>query len=191
MYTNFMKLVIIFGPQAVGKMTIGHELEKISDLKLFHNHMTIELVQPFFNYGTTEGKRLVKLFRNEIFKAVADSDQEGLIFTMIWSFNEKGDWDYIKEISEIFSSKGGEICFVELEADAEIRIERNKTEHRLAHKPTKRDVEWSESELLNSLDKHRLNSNEGEIENQNYIRINNNDLSPEEVAIKIKERFSL
>lgn len=191
MYTNFMKLVIIFGPQAVGKMTIGHELEKISDLKLFHNHMTIELVQPFFNYGTTEGKRLVKLFRNEIFKAVAGSDQEGLIFTMIWSFNEKGDWDYIKEISEIFTSKGGEICFVELEADAEIRIERNKTEHRLAHKPTKRNIEWSEGELLNSLDKHRLNSNEGEIDNQNYIRINNNDLSPEEVAIKIKERFNL
>jgi hypothetical protein len=71
-----MKLVIIFGPQAVGKMTVGHELEKVSDLKLFHNHMTIELVQPFFNYGTAEGKRLVKLFRNEIFKDVANSNQE-------------------------------------------------------------------------------------------------------------------
>jgi hypothetical protein len=186
-----MKLVIIFGPQAVGKMTVGHELEKVSDLKLFHNHMTIELVQPFFNYGTAEGKRLVKLFRNEIFKAVADSNQEGLIFTMIWSFNEQGDWDYIKEISDIFSNKGGEICFVELEADVGVRVERNKTEHRLAHKPTKRDIEWSEGELLNSLDKHRLNSNEGEIDNLNYIRINNTDLSPEEVAKMIKERFSL
>ena len=186
-----MKLVIIFGPQAVGKMTVGHELEKVSDLKLFHNHMTIELVQPFFNYGTAEGKRLVKLFRNEIFEAVADSDQEGIIFTMIWSFNEQGDWDYIKEISDIFSNKGGEICFVELEADAKVRVERNKTEHRLAHKPTKRDIEWSEGELLNSLDKHRLNSNEGEIDNPNYIRINNTDLSPEEVAKMIKERFSL
>ena len=110
---------------------------------------------------------------------------------MIWSFNEQGDWDYIKEISDIFSNKGGEICFVELEADAEVRIERNKTEHRLAHKPTKRDIEWSEGELLNSLDKHRLNSNEGEIDSPNYIRINNTDLSPEEVAKMIKERFSL
>ena len=153
--------------------------------------MTIELVQPFFNYGTAEGKRLVKLFRGEIFKAVANSDQSGLIFTMIWSFNEKGDWDYIKEISDIFSNKGGEICFVELEADTEVRVERNKTGHRLTHKPTKRDIEWSEGELLNSLNKHRLNSNEGEIENQNYIRINNTDLSPEEVAKRVKERFSL
>ena len=61
-----MKLIIIFGPQAVGKMTVGHELEKITDLKLFHNHMTIELVSPFFSYGTKTGKRLVNLFRKEI-----------------------------------------------------------------------------------------------------------------------------
>jgi hypothetical protein len=33
-----MKFVIIFGPQAVGKMTVGYELEKITDLKLFHYH---------------------------------------------------------------------------------------------------------------------------------------------------------
>lgn len=35
-----MKFILLFGPQAVGKMTIGHELEKITELKLFHNHMT-------------------------------------------------------------------------------------------------------------------------------------------------------
>lgn len=43
-----MKLVFLFGPQAVGKMTIGHELEKITQLKLLHNHMTIDLLHPFF-----------------------------------------------------------------------------------------------------------------------------------------------
>jgi len=55
-------------------MTVGHALEKITDLKLFHNHMTIELVAPFFSYGTETGKRLVKLFRKEIFEEVAKSD---------------------------------------------------------------------------------------------------------------------
>jgi len=58
-----MKLIIIFGPMAVGKMTVGQELEKITDLKLFHNHMTIELVSPFFSYNTDTGKKLVKFFR--------------------------------------------------------------------------------------------------------------------------------
>lgn len=33
-----MKFILITGPQAVGKMTVGQELEKITNLKLFHNH---------------------------------------------------------------------------------------------------------------------------------------------------------
>ena len=47
-----MKLVLIFGPQAVGKMTVGQELAKITWLKLFHNHMTIDLVSNFFSYNS-------------------------------------------------------------------------------------------------------------------------------------------
>lgn len=58
-----MKFLIIVGPHAVGKMTVGQELEKITGLKLFHNHMTIELVSPFFSYGTETGKKLVHSFR--------------------------------------------------------------------------------------------------------------------------------
>lgn len=186
-----MSLVIIFGPQAVGKMTVGHELEKITDLKLFHNHMTIELVQPFFNYGTPEGKRLVRLFRNEIIEAVAKSDLSGLIFTIIWEFDCQADWDYIQQISDMFSDNGKRVCLVELEADVETRLHRNKTEHRLLHKPSKRDIEWSESELIKTSKEIRLNSREGEIKSENYMRINNTNLAPEEVAQKIKEKFGL
>ena len=82
-----MKLVIICGPHAVGKMTVGQELAKITDLKLFHNHMTIDLVANFFSYGTPQGKRLVRLFRKEIFEEVCKSDMYGLIFTYMWDFD--------------------------------------------------------------------------------------------------------
>ncbi len=37
-----MRLVILFGPPAVGKMTVGYELEKLTGLRLFHNHMTVD-----------------------------------------------------------------------------------------------------------------------------------------------------
>lgn len=43
-----MKLIIIFGPHAVGKMTVGQELAKLTELKLFHNHMTIDIVSDLF-----------------------------------------------------------------------------------------------------------------------------------------------
>ncbi|MDQ0088523.1 hypothetical protein J2T12_001929 [Paenibacillus anaericanus] len=186
-----MKFIIIFGPQAVGKMTVGHELEKITELKLFHNHMTIELVSPFFNYGTAAGKRLVGLFRREIFEEVAKSDLEGLIFTYVWAFDLKADWDYVNKICDIFESKGGVVYFVELEANLEERLERNKTPHRLNHKPTKRNIERSEHDLRSTMEKYRLNSYDGEIHKENYIKINNTELSPEEVAVIIKEKFHL
>jgi hypothetical protein len=72
-----------------------------------------------------------------------------------------------------------------------LRPPRNKTEHRLAHKPSKRDVAWSESNLLHFVQNHRLNSRPGEIQESNYIRINNTDLEPAAVAAMIKERFDL
>ncbi len=184
-----MKFIIIFGPQAVGKMTVGHELEKITELKLFHNHMTIELVSPFFSYGSEPGKRLVNLFRQEIFEEVSKSNLEGLIFTYVWALDLQADWDYVNRISGVFESKGGVVYFVELEADIEERLERNKSPHRLNHKPTKRNIERSERDLRSTMEKYRLNSYEGEIKKKNYIRINNTEVSPEEVATIIKEKF--
>lgn len=186
-----MKFVLIFGPHAVGKMTVGHELEKITDLRLFHNHMTIDVVSPFFSYGTITGKKLVKLFRMELFKEIAKSDLDGIIFTFIWAFDRKVDWDYIEEICEIFRSKGAEICFVELEADFDERLRRNRSPHRLNHKPSKRNLEESENELKESVEIYRLNSHAGEVKEKNYIKINNTNLSPEETARLVKEKFKL
>lgn len=187
-----MKLVTIIGPQAVGKMTVGQELEKITGLKLFHNHMTIELVTPFFSYGSEEGKRLVHSFRMQLFEEMAKSNQEGMIFTWIWAFDlGKTEEDYYHKIREIFAKQGADIYLVELEADLEERIKRNKTSNRLENKPTKRNIEWSKTEIIESNKKHRLNSLPGEIKEKNYLRINNTNLSPERVAKMIKEKFNL
>ncbi|EOO76257.1 hypothetical protein IIC_01572 [Bacillus cereus VD021] len=86
-----MKFILIFGPQAVGKMTVGQELAKLTDLKIFHNHMTIDLVSPFFDYSTKEAKRLVSLLRNELFEEVSKSDLYGMIFTYVWAFDLQSD----------------------------------------------------------------------------------------------------
>lgn len=186
-----MKLVIIFGPPAVGKMTVGQEIEKLTDLKLFHNHMTIELVSPFFSYGTSTGKKLVNLFRQEIFEEVSKSDLYGIIFTYVWALDSEHDCEYINNLCSLFESRGGEVYFVELEADFDERLARNKTPNRLLHKPTKRNLEWSEGNLIRTGDRFRLNSLDGEITRANYVRINNTNLSPEEVGKVVVERFGL
>ncbi len=78
-----MKLVIVFGPPAVGKMTVGYELAKLTGLKVFHNHMTIEIALNFFDFGQPEFHRLVNEFRKRIFEEVANSNLPGLIFTYV------------------------------------------------------------------------------------------------------------
>lgn len=186
-----MKLIIIFGPQAVGKMTVGQELEKITDLRLFHNHMTIELVVKFFDYSTDVAKRLVALFREEMFKAVAESDLEGMIFTYVWGFDLESEWAYIDKVCEIFESRGGEVCFVELEANIEERLKRNTHPNRLEHKASKRDTEASKKRLLDAYETYRVNSHPGEITREAYLRIDNTDVPAQEVARRIKERFLL
>jgi len=186
-----MKLIIIFGPHAVGKMTVGQELAKKTELKLFHNHMTIDLVANFFDFGTEQGRRLVGLFRQEIFEEVSKSNLYGIIFTFMWAFDQQSDWDYIKKVCDLFESRGSDIYFVELEADYDLRIERNKTPNRLANKPTKRDLNRSENIFRSIENKYRLNSIDGEIQNKNYIRINNTDIEPDIVAQMIIDKFSL
>lgn len=183
-----MKFIIIFGPQAVGKMTVGHELEKITGIKLLHNHQTLELLEPYFGF-TPKTFELSNFFRNQIFKAVAESNLNGLIFTYVWAFDLKEDWKYINEICQIFEEKNAEVYFVELEADLEVRLIRNKTPFRLEQKPSKRNTVWSEHELKDTMENHRLNSNQGEITHENYLRINNTHLHPMEVATMINEKF--
>ena len=186
-----MKLVLIFGPQAVGKMTVGQELAKITGLKLFHNHMTIDLVSNFFSYNSIEGRYLVNTYRMEMFETVARSNLEGLIFTFQWCFEDILDWEQTEKVSNIFKEQGGEVYYVELEADLNERLRRNETSNRLENKPTKRNVEQSKEFLLRAEKKHRCNSYPGEIQEKNYIRINNNNIPANEVAKMIKEKFDL
>lgn len=178
-----MKLVIIIGSGAVGKMTVGQELMKITDLRLFHNHMMIEPVIDIFGYfhgGVTQKLREI------IFEEFLQSNNVGMIFTFMWAFDMPSDREYIMSVA----SKFDEVYCVELIANKNVRLERNKTENRLKNKASKRDLEVSEQRLL-SEERYRLVSVDGEIPFENYLRIDNTDIAPEVVAKMIKEKFDL
>lgn len=186
-----MEFVLITGPQAVGKMAVGMALAERTGLKLFHNHMTIEPVIRLFEYGSDEAQYLIGHFRNEIFKTMANSSEKGMIFTYVWAFNLESEYENVDQIMKTFHDQGATTYIVELEADLETRLERNKTPLRLEEKASKRDVKVTEKRMINSLKKYRLNSNEGEIEHPNYLRLNNNNLTPDQAAEKIIEHFGM
>lgn len=183
-----MKLVFIIGDAAVGKMTVGQELMKITDLKLFHNHMTIELVLEVF--GKFDGKVIGDL-REVIFKDFASSDNYGMIFTIMMDFDMQSDWDFLEHVKNIFKPYKTDFYYVELIASQEIRLKRNRTENRLMNKASKRDIEISDQRLINDDLNHRCVSYPGEIQFENYLRIDNSNIEASEVARIIKDKFNL
>jgi len=166
-------------------MSVGQELERLSGLKLFHNHMSIDLVTKYFDFGTPEGQKLVENIRFEFFKAFAASTQAGFIFTVMWCFDDPDDQVFIERITQIFEDNGAHVYWVELETSLEERLHRNRTQNRLNHKPSKRDIERSEKHLVKSHQQYRLNSHIGEIDRKNYLRIDNTKLSAAAVAEQV------
>ncbi len=183
------KFILIFGPPAVGKMTVGQELSKITGLKLLHNHMTIDLVQAFFQYGSESYQRLLRLIRIELLSEIANSNLGGLIFTKSWRFNVDSDSEFIRTAAGIFMDSGAEVYYVELEADFDERIRRNKSENRLHHKMSKRNVELSEATLYEDSQRYVTNTSENMKLPQHYIKINSTHLTAKETAVIISKHI--
>ena len=104
-------------------------------------------------------------------------------------FNSPSQYEWINWIIGLFESHNAQTCVVELYADFDVRIERNKTENRLLHKPSKRDLALSENLRRQSESQQRLNSRDGEQPFAHYLKIDNTHLTPEAVATMIKENF--
>lgn len=181
-----MKLVFILGPAAVGKMTVGQELAKITGLRLMHNHVTIEPVLEVF--GEWDSNTIFEI-REAIWRNFALTDNKGLIITLMIDFDILSELDYLNYIVNIFDEP--EVYGVELYSDLETRLNRNKTENRLKNKASKRNIEESDERLIRENYTHRCNSVKGEEPFKNYLRIDNTDKTPEEVAKLIKETFNL
>lgn len=189
--TSASTLVILIGPPAVGKMTVGFALAERTGLKLFHNHQTIELALRFFEFGTPPFRRLVAECRRRIFEEVAASELPGLIFTYVWAFDHPGEAEAVERLTRIFSERGSRVVYVELEAILAERLRRNETELRLAEKPSKRDVSASRERLLRNDAEHQLNSTGYFDGRTDYLRIDNTELAPEAVAERIIKHFGL
>jgi len=186
-----MTLVMIFGPPAVGKMTVGLELERLTGLRLFHNHMTVDPVMRLFPFDSPAYRRLVAEFRQRIFEEYAATDSKGLIFTFVWAFDDPHDRAFVDSTVKTFTDGGGSVCFVELEATQAERLRRNETPLRLAEKRPQRDIDGSRAFLLNADRRYQLNSRESFFYSDRHLKIDNTALSPEVVARQIAAHFSL
>lgn len=185
-----MRLLLILGPPAVGKMTVGRAVAARSSYRLFHNHHTIELLLDVFDYGTPAFSTLNGEFRQRVVEEAAAS-RTNLIFTVVMSMDLVEDAEFLERFAAPYD-EAGEVAVVELVAGLDTRLARNRTEHRLAEKRSKRDLDWSDANVRAMEAEHRMTSTPGRdapverlLGRWPHLVIDNTDLSADETAERI------
>ena len=115
-----MKLLFIYGSPAVGKLTVASEVAARTGIRVFHNHLSIDCIEPIFDYGTKSFGKLINLIRVE---TVREAARVGLDLIYTFCYAKDVDDPHVKKIIEVTEEHGGEVCFVLLRAD---RAELNK-----------------------------------------------------------------
>jgi hypothetical protein len=180
-----MKLLILFGPPAVGKTTIGSIIESKTDFKLFHNHMVMDGIMHIFGVGTAAEDKLSKIVRTNIIQEAAENNMD-LIFTYVWNFGKEKGRINIDSYKEIYESRGGEVVFIELSAPLDVRSRRADSPERHALK-------------ANAPDSQRVRHLEAKLSFQSPVpffypdlseKVETNDRTPLEIADEIIKRLS-
>lgn len=176
-----MKLIFIYGPPGVGKFTVAKQLAKITGYKLFHNHLTNDLVESIFVRGTKIFSKLVAKYRFELIETAARENIKGLIFTYVYA--KPNDDKEVGKIVKSVEKYGGKAYFVRL------FCERKELLRRLKHPQRKKYRKLKNKKILDRImKKYELFS---DFEHKNNLVINNTKLSPLKVAKEIKKYYKL
>ncbi|MCX8956884.1 DEAD/DEAH box helicase family protein [Erwinia psidii] len=111
------KLIFIYGPPAVGKLTVSRLLMKKMEAILFHNHMTydlaMELLAPDSEFSTI--RRFACQLRLDAITRLFEESARELITTFCYEGNSD-NW-YIEEIKRVCTEHGITPFFVQLCSD--------------------------------------------------------------------------
>lgn len=179
-----MKLVIIYGPPAVGKLTVAQALANLTSFKLIHNHLIGDLAISLFDRGSPQANKLNQQIRALAYENAAENKLNGVITTFVYHHDQSElEKRCINEYKSAVQKHGGEVFLVRLSCDIETLRQRVTSPSRL------------ESKKISSVEKLKE-----ELENQNLtdeiavndvksLHIDNTDVAPENAARMIKTHF--
>lgn len=120
-----MKLIFLHGMPGVGKLTVANELASLTGFRLFHNHLTVDLVLSLFEFGSQPFVELRERIWLDTFVQACDAKLEGLIFT--FAFEKTVRDEFVPNVVTLVESQGGEVIFVSLNCDS-VELERRLTD---------------------------------------------------------------
>ncbi len=117
-----MKLVFIHGMPGCGKLTVACELSALTDFKLFHNHLTVDLVGSVFEFGSQPFVELRESIWFATFQQAAHAGLEGMIFT--FAYDQTVRSNFITQLQTVSTLIGIELRFVGLKCEEQELEER-------------------------------------------------------------------
>ncbi|MCL5428120.1 MAG: AAA family ATPase [Candidatus Marsarchaeota archaeon] len=175
-----MKLVVIYGPPGVGKLTVARQLSRITGFKVLHNHLTVDLVFGILDMRHKAFWRSVGRYRLELIRLASREGVKGLIITMVYV---KEDEEHMRKIIATVKKHRGSLCFVQLYCDADVLRKRLKEPSRKRYRKLrnvgKLDMLMSRKDLLSPMGFVRT------------LRIDNTHVSAKSAAEAIKEHYRL
>lgn len=175
-----MKLLFLYGPAAVGKLTVARELARLTGYPVFDNHLSIDYAARLFAWGSPEYVQLLRSVRLFTFRQMAQMGQKGLIFTFVYT--PPSSDDFIRQVLEVCEASSIEPRFVKLEAPREVLLERIQSPER---KPLKKLT--NPERLLWMLEQGALQA----IPFVESLRIDTSETPPAEAARGIVQHFGL
>ena len=177
-----MKLVMLYGPPAVGKLTVAKALENMTDLKLLHNHLIADLVLSLFPRGALKTAQVNHKIRNVLHEAAAQEGMPGIITTFAYNVHHPDQMaDAVRDMASTVAVYGAESFLVRLTCTPEALLERVGSASRQGTRKLT-SVEILKEELKNK-------PHFGELTGIPFttLSIDNTYLEPAEVARQIKE----
>ena len=123
-----MKLIFISGMPAAGKLTVARELQALTGYKLFHNHLTVDLLLGMFEFGSPAFVELRESIWLSVFDQACKTGLPGLIFTFAPEKTVREE--FVPKAIHTVESQGAEIVFVELTCSSDILKQRLNTRSR-------------------------------------------------------------
>jgi hypothetical protein len=112
-----MHLIFLFGLPGVGKLTVARELAILTGFKVFHNHLTVDLVTSLFEFGSEPFIALREKIWLESLAEAVKANFEGLIFT--FAPEQTVSDDFPEKVRELMEENGGKVTFVELKCETQ------------------------------------------------------------------------
>lgn len=177
-----VKIIILHGAPAVGKLTVAQALAQKTGYVILHNHLTIDLALLIFPFGSTKFHQLLQRLRFLMLKEAAKEDCPGMIWTTGLPNVPEVRASY-RRLDRFAKKHNGSTYYVHLVCDFEEQKKRVKGNSRKKFqkrqsitqlKKTMREVDYSSGHIGDS-----------------SMRIDNTQLSPQQVSELIIKHFHL